>query len=246
MINIPSAKDPDEVLDYTVDWSNRVTAPDTIMTSTWAFLTQAGLAKSSESKTDTSTTVWLTGGTSGETGVLLNTVVTTQGRTMEEVVTLSIVANEAPVPVPSGDYVMPTAQMLQAVYPAFASVPVSTIALYLAQAPVDETWLSGDYQTAIMAWAAHTMVGNGIGASEVASYAAAGVSRLKSGTLDVSFAAGSGGSTGYGSTSYGRLWLELLARNKGGPRIAVSPRGCGGWAATGIQNNGGLVPWVDY
>lgn len=143
-------------------------------------------------------------------------------------------------------YAAPTPADLKVKYPAFAAVPDATIQVYLNDAPVDETWSERDYAAAIMAWSAHEMVGAGIGANEVAAYAAAGVSRLKSGTLDVSFATGASGSTGYESTGYGRSWLELLRRNKGGPRIAVSPRRMCEWEATGIQNNGEIVPWSDY
>lgn len=123
-------------------------------------------------------------------------------------------------------YVAPTPDDLKAKYPAFVGVSDATIQIWLSDAPVDESWSETDYASAIMAWSAHQMVSNGIGGGDVGVAAAAGVSRLKSGTLDVSFSDGSSGSSGYGSTSYGRLWLELLARNKGGPRIAVSERGC--------------------
>lgn len=129
-------------------------------------------------------------------------------------------------------YTTPTAAQLKTKYPAFASVPDETIDAWIADAPVDESWFEGDYQAAIMAWTAHQLVSGGIGGGDVAVAGAAGISRLKSGTLDVSFADGSSSAgSGYLSTSYGRSWLELLRRNKGGPRVAVSAGGCvSGWA----------------
>jgi hypothetical protein len=82
-------KDPDEVLDYTIDWSERLDS-DTISTSTFTFTTQAGLVKDSDSKTTTTTTVWLSAGTLGEQGEILNRVVTSGGRTMDQTVKLKL------------------------------------------------------------------------------------------------------------------------------------------------------------
>lgn len=140
-------------------------------------------------------------------------------------------------------YTVPTANQLQAKYPAFADVLDATIDLYIADAPVDETWLERDYANAIMLWAAHTMTLNGIGVDEVAGYAAAGVSRIKSGTLDVSFRDGGAAMTGYQATGYGRQFADLLKVNKGGPRVVINGRYEPGFGPTGILNDGGIVPW---
>lgn len=56
------AKDPNDILDYQVDWSRRLDPGDTISTATFSLTTAAGLTISSSSKTDTTATVWLTGG----------------------------------------------------------------------------------------------------------------------------------------------------------------------------------------
>lgn len=82
------AKDPDEVLDYTLRWSRRLDG-DTIDTSSWTIDDDA-LEQESNSNTDTTTTVWLSGGTIGEKYTLTNRVVTAGGRTMEESVTIRI------------------------------------------------------------------------------------------------------------------------------------------------------------
>jgi hypothetical protein len=84
-------KDPDEVLDYTVDWSQRLDG-DTISTSAFTFETQAGLVKNTDSKTTTTTTVWLSAGTIDLTGVILNRIVTTGGRTMDQSLKLKLKA----------------------------------------------------------------------------------------------------------------------------------------------------------
>ena len=55
-------KDPNAVLDYTIDWS-RWLGTDTISTATWTV--QTGITKVTDSKTTTTATVWLSGGTAG-------------------------------------------------------------------------------------------------------------------------------------------------------------------------------------
>jgi hypothetical protein len=76
-------KDPDEVLDYTVDWSARLD-DDTISTSDFTLTTAAGVVIDSDSNTTTTTTVWLSGGTAGEQAEILNRITTAAGRTMDQ------------------------------------------------------------------------------------------------------------------------------------------------------------------
>jgi hypothetical protein len=80
-------KDPDEVLDYGIDWTARL-AGDTIQTSTW--IIPAGITKVSDSSTSTSTEIWLSGGAIGASLQITNRVVTSGGRTMDQSVTLLI------------------------------------------------------------------------------------------------------------------------------------------------------------
>ncbi len=81
-------KDPNEVLDYDLNWSARL-AGDTIATSTW--IVPDGITKDSDSTSDTATKIWLSGGTEGETYTLTNRVVTEGGRTMDQSVTIKLV-----------------------------------------------------------------------------------------------------------------------------------------------------------
>ncbi len=76
----PQIKDPDSVLDYTIDWSAWL-GDDTIATST--FLVSDGLTKNSDSKTTTMTLVWLSGGTAGNNYSVTNRIVTSSGRTAD-------------------------------------------------------------------------------------------------------------------------------------------------------------------
>ena len=80
-------KDPNEVLDYSVDWS-ALLAGDTIATSTWTVPT--GLTGGSMAFTDTSTLIWLSGGSEGESYDLLNRITTAVGRTRDQTCTLKI------------------------------------------------------------------------------------------------------------------------------------------------------------
>jgi len=72
-------KDPGETLDYRIDWSDWLGDGETISTSTWT--AEAGITKGADSKTDTTTTVWLSGGTAGSTYRIEDTVTTNGSRT---------------------------------------------------------------------------------------------------------------------------------------------------------------------
>jgi hypothetical protein len=80
-------KDPNEVLDYAIDWSQRL-AGDIISTST--FTVPTGIVMNSQSKTNTMTTIWLSGGSEGVTYDILNRIITNGGRTMDQTVELRI------------------------------------------------------------------------------------------------------------------------------------------------------------
>lgn len=129
-------------------------------------------------------------------------------------------------------YTAPTAAQLKAKYPAFAAVADATVDLYLVDAgrAVDTTWTEGDYQTAIMLYAAHLMVlaGIGVGAeAEANANGLTGYKRIKSGQLDVERAgkADSGAANvpdEYAGTTYGQQYYYLLVKNRRGPRVAVA------------------------
>jgi len=80
-------KDPDEIADYAVDWTQRL-GGDTIAQSSW--IVQTGLIKDSDSKSTTGTIIWLRSGTLGKTYDVLNRIVTTGGRTFDQTVRLRI------------------------------------------------------------------------------------------------------------------------------------------------------------
>lgn len=81
-------KDPQEVLDYYIDWSDRLGPTDTIGTSTW--LVPTGITVENEDKTTTMTVLWLSEGILGDKYDNLNRIVTTEGRTMDQTVSIRI------------------------------------------------------------------------------------------------------------------------------------------------------------
>jgi len=80
-------KDPNAVLDYQVRWNTWLGA-DTISTSTW--VVPSGITKESDTNTTTSATIWLSGGTVGDSYNLVNRIITAGGRTEDRTITIQI------------------------------------------------------------------------------------------------------------------------------------------------------------
>lgn len=80
-------KDPNAVLDYTIDWT-RWLAGDQVATSEW--LVPTGLAKMADTKTASSATVWLSGGTTGQLYTVANRITTTGGHTEDRSFTIRV------------------------------------------------------------------------------------------------------------------------------------------------------------
>lgn len=74
-------KDPDDVLDYTINYANFLDS-DTISASSW--LVPEGMTKVSDNFTNTTATVWLSGGKAGETYLITNRITTAAGRTKDK------------------------------------------------------------------------------------------------------------------------------------------------------------------
>ena len=74
-------KDPNAVLDYSVEWSKWL-AGDQIATSEWS-ASDSSLETADDSITATRTTVWLSGGTVGQLYTVTNRITTAGGRTDE-------------------------------------------------------------------------------------------------------------------------------------------------------------------
>jgi hypothetical protein len=81
-------KDPDARPDYRVDWSS-VASSNAIVSSSWTV--PAGITKVADSHTDTVALIRLSGGTSGRTYQLLNTVTLTDGQIEVYVLNVEVV-----------------------------------------------------------------------------------------------------------------------------------------------------------
>ena len=81
------SKDPDEVLDYVINWAARL-EEDTISSSVWTV--PAGLTKTDEAFDGTTTTVWLAAGVLAANYEVHNRIVTSAGRTMDKTVKIKI------------------------------------------------------------------------------------------------------------------------------------------------------------
>jgi hypothetical protein len=77
------AKDPDAVLDYTIDWTAWLadSGADTIASSSWTV--PAGLTQNNATHSTLKATVWLSGGSAGTTYRVTNRITTAGGRTAE-------------------------------------------------------------------------------------------------------------------------------------------------------------------
>jgi hypothetical protein len=85
-------EDPTAVLDYTVDWTSWLAAGETITASTW--VVPSGLTQTTPSPSITAgkTTVWLTGGTAGQSYNVANHITTSQGRQDQRTFTVYVEA----------------------------------------------------------------------------------------------------------------------------------------------------------
>ncbi len=82
-------KDPDAVLDYSVDWSSWL-AGDQISTSEWLLEQGALIEKVTDTATATKATVWLRGGQAGTTYLVTNRIVTVGGRTDDRTISVKV------------------------------------------------------------------------------------------------------------------------------------------------------------
>lgn len=75
MSKVMPTKDPDEILDYSIDWTNKLQSSENISTSTWTVET-TGITKVSDTSSSKISTAWLSGGVDDVTYTLKNTIVT--------------------------------------------------------------------------------------------------------------------------------------------------------------------------
>lgn len=85
----PKAADPNDRADYTIEWT--LDDGDTIVSSTWVIADDSpGISIVLTTFTDTSTAVWVTGGTAGDPAKLRNHITTAFTRQFDQTVTLKV------------------------------------------------------------------------------------------------------------------------------------------------------------
>lgn len=88
-LNNLSPKDPNDVVDYTIDWSRYLSRiGDTILVSAW--IVPLGIVMQTETNNPTSTTIWLSGGTTGSLYELTNRINTVGGRQLDKTITIRV------------------------------------------------------------------------------------------------------------------------------------------------------------
>ena len=201
------AKDPAEVLDFT--WEPPLDSGDTIASHTAAVSTGTAVIDS-DSDTDSAVTLWLSGGTDGETATIALTATTAAGRVFREVAIL-----------PVFDRASELLALFRLRYSAFATVSDGTIGYWLADASlaVHDGWAEATRDPAKLALAAHLLEANGARSGAIP----AGLTSFKSGTFSATMSDAAASRTGFASTIYGREYLALMGRTFAGPRLAWTP-----------------------
>lgn len=87
-MTVLSTKDPDEVLDYSIDWSSWLNTGDSVSSAVW--VVEAGLTKDSDSINGSITSVIVSGGTSGQDYKATCTMTTTNGLVGERCLTIPV------------------------------------------------------------------------------------------------------------------------------------------------------------
>lgn len=239
------SKDPDEILRYSYDWSPDLATGEVVTNKTLTPIVAAGTVIDALLSDDTHVTAVISGGTDGLEASYTIRAMTNLGNTFEDVVALPIIAKSV-VSLHPGGYVEPTCGHFVGLFPEFQAVSKLQVDYYLqrAAASVDTSWSEEDFAYARMLLTAHLLTINGIGDSAEAATIREGSGEFRSmaiGPLRLErFDRGKGQSSSslFATTRYGREFLTLLRRNKGGPRVA----GYGSAAAWGDGDHFG--PWT--
>ena len=202
-----TAKDPAEIADYT--WTPDLDPGDTIATFT-ASVTSGAVEIDSTEDTDTTGTLWLSGGADKELAMFSLTVTTAGGRTFREGAVLPIF-----------DRATELLALFRLRYPAFAAVSDGLISyrLFDALTEVGDNWPDAQRTNARLAWSAHKLAEAGSLGGAVPQ----GVTSFKSGTFSATVSDSVAGLTGMDATVYGREFVTLRRVAFAGPRMAWAP-----------------------
>lgn len=126
---------------------------------------------------------------------------------------------------------LPTAEEFKARFPRFSAVGDTTVNLYLAEAGrtvSEDCWRAEDYADGVMYLSAHLMVEEGaVNPTGPSAGTSGAIKKAKAGAVEVEFQSQNmGGDTSrlwatYGTTIYGKRYVELLSRQGNGGQPAV-------------------------
>lgn len=236
MTEIWSPKDPAEVDRFAIDWRPAL-GEGTIATSSWSLVVPAGVSDSDPEFDDHFASVVLSGGIAGQIAVILNTITTADGRTLDS-------TRRVPIIDSAGDdatgYSVPSPAVMITRMPAFAAVDPMAIEAAIADgaAQVTTDWVQADYARAILLYAAHVLTLDGHGTGTEAQLAKEGISdfqQIRSGNLHLQ-RFDRGPPSVMSSTSFGRRFAQLQRLNFAGPRLVVGTRH-GGRFGAGCDGN---------
>lgn len=204
-----ASKAPGERIAYL--WTPPLATGDTITgTPTVTLVTGTAATDGVSLVGTTQVKLFLISGADGETAEFLAEVDTLGGETLQETFYL---------PVNSSAY-SALAQKLVQVFPAFANVAPEALNYWLDEAGIVANWGSDHAQ---MLLAAHYMAINGLGTNAVSG----GLTKFKSGTVDMTFSETKANAVGFAQTPYGEQFSILLRRRHAGPRvISVGREAC--------------------
>ena len=199
-----TSKAPGERLGYL--WTPPLASGDTITgTPTVTRINGTASAVDVLRITPTQVKIFFISGSDGETAEFLCQVTTVGTDVLQETIYL-------PVNVTSYSTV---ATKLVQVFPAFAKVPPALIDYWLDEAAIIANWGNDHAQ---MLLACHYMSINGLGTDAAVS----GVTKFKSGTVDMTFSEAKANAIGLNQTVYGQQFYILLRRRQAGPRIIAA------------------------
>lgn len=85
-------KDPDALLDFSIDWSGWLKSGENISTVTWTV--PPGIVEAVSTHDDTSMTIWLSGGTAGEDYAITGSIITTASPARQDERTFLVTVRE--------------------------------------------------------------------------------------------------------------------------------------------------------
>jgi hypothetical protein len=241
-LTIWTPKDPEEVDNFTVDFTQRLAEGETIEAGEVALTIPQGLDKRAVTAAESVVTATLAAGDYGTAAELKYTATTNTGRQFVERRILLI--GHPPVLGPDDE---PTVAHLLQAFPEFYSADYPQAAYFLARAGQtvkNRAEYGSDWQRARMLLAAHLMTVGGIGDTPEASAIRDGSANFRSmkvGSLQLDRFDAAKDVAAVTSTRYGQEFALIARAVRGGARVLNMPAAIGG---DGDRSQSPVNPWA--